>query len=71
VKKTIAAAALLISLVAVGCNNDSATPAPTEAPAAVESLAAEASAAVEAVESAVAEEVEAAESMVAEASPAS
>jgi hypothetical protein len=73
VKKTIAAAALLISLVAVGCNNDSATPAPTE-PAAVEaaeSLAAEASAAVEAVESAVAEEIEAVESAMAEASPAS
>ena len=70
-KKTIAAAALLISLVAVGCNNNSATPAPTEPAAeAVESLAAEASVAAEAVESAVAEEVEAVESAVAEASPA-
>jgi hypothetical protein len=66
VKKTIAVAALLISLVAIGCSSDSATPAPTEPAAALESLAAEASAAVEAVESAVAEEVEAVESAVAE-----
>jgi hypothetical protein len=57
VKKTIAVAALLISLVAVGCSSNNATPAPTE-PAA-------------AVESAVAEEVEAVESVAAEASPAS
>lgn len=67
-KKTIAGAALLISLVAVGCSSDSATPAPTEPAAAVESAVAEE---VEAIESAVAEEVEAVESAVAEASPAS
>jgi ubiquinol-cytochrome c reductase cytochrome c1 subunit len=50
VKKTIAVAALLISLVAVGCSSDSATPAPTEPAAALESLAADASAAVEPTE---------------------
>jgi hypothetical protein len=78
VKKTIAVAALLISLVAVGCNNDKATPAPTEPAAAVESAAAAVESVAAAVESAAAEEVEAAESaaaeavesLVAEASPA-
>ena len=77
VKKTIAAAALVISLVAVGCSNNSATPVPaTEAPAAsvaaeveeaVESVAAEVE---EAAESIAAEVEEAAESIAAEASPA-
>jgi uncharacterized lipoprotein NlpE involved in copper resistance len=57
VKKTILAGALVVSLFVVGCNNDSATPAPaTEAPAAVESVAAEVEGAVESV----AAEVEAA-----------
>jgi uncharacterized lipoprotein NlpE involved in copper resistance len=67
VKKTILAGALVMSLFVVGCNNDSATPAPTEPAAAVESMAAEVEGAVEsmaaevegAVES-VAAEVEAA-----------
>ena len=58
-KKTLIAAALAVSLsaVAVACNNDEATPAPSEAPAvgAVESMAAEAEATVEAVESMAAE----------------
>jgi PBP1b-binding outer membrane lipoprotein LpoB len=80
VKKTIAAAALLISLVAVGCSNNSATPKPaSEAPAAaVESIAAEVEGAAESqvaeVEDAaasVAADVEGAvESIVAAASPA-
>jgi hypothetical protein len=63
VKETIAAAALVISLVAVGCNNDSATPAPASEPAAVESVAAE----VEDAQESVAAEVEdAVESLAAE-----
>jgi hypothetical protein len=79
VKKTIAAAALLISLVAVGCSNNSATPAPaSEAPAAVESIAAGAEEAAESVaaevegaaESVAAEVEDAVESLAAEASPA-
>ena len=72
VKKTIAAAALVISLVAVGCSNNSATPAPAasvaaEAEEAAESVAAEAE---EAVESVAAEVEDAVESIAAEASPA-
>ena len=79
VKKTIAAAVLVIGLVAVGCSNNAATPAPAaESPAAVESVAAEAEGAVESVaaeveeaaESVAAEAEEAVESVVAEASPA-
>jgi PBP1b-binding outer membrane lipoprotein LpoB len=65
VKKTIAAGALVLSLFVVGCNNNDATPAPaSEAPAAVESLAAEVE---DAVESTAAEVEDAAESMAAEA----
>jgi PBP1b-binding outer membrane lipoprotein LpoB len=65
VKKTIAAGALVISLFVVGCGGDKATPVPaTDAPAAVESMAAEA------VESMAAEVEDAVESMAAEASPA-
>ncbi|HZW00283.1 MAG TPA: hypothetical protein VFF55_01865 [Candidatus Deferrimicrobium sp.] len=64
-KKTIAAGALVLSLFVVGCNNNDATPAPaTEAPAAVESMAAEVE---DAVESMAAEVEDAAESMVADA----
>ena len=63
-KKTIAAGALVLSLFVVGCNNNDATPAPaTEAPAAVESIAAEVE---DAVESVAAEVEDAAESMAAE-----
>lgn len=64
VKKPILAAALVVSLALVGCNNDdAATEAPADVPAAVESLAAEA------VES-VAAEVDAVESMAADAQDA-
>jgi len=83
VKKTIAAAALVISLVAVGCSNNSATPAPAasvaaEAEEAAASVAAEvegaaesvAAEAEEAVESVAAEVEDAVESIAAEASPA-
>jgi hypothetical protein len=68
VKKTIAAGALVVSLFVVGCNDNKATPAPTtEAPAAVESVAAEVeSQAAEAVESVAAEVEGAAESVAAE-----
>jgi uncharacterized lipoprotein NlpE involved in copper resistance len=76
VKKTIAAAALVLSLAVVGCNNNSATPEPTEPAAAVESVAAEVEDAVESVaaevedaEASVAAEVEdAVESVAAESS---
>jgi hypothetical protein len=78
VKKTIAAAALVISLVAVGCSSNSATPAPTTPAEAAESMVAEvedAAASVaaeveEAQESVAAEVEDAVESLVAEASPA-
>jgi uncharacterized lipoprotein NlpE involved in copper resistance len=63
VKKTVLAGALVMSLFVVGCNNNEATPAPTEAPAAVESAAAEVE---EAVESVAAEVEEAVESVAAE-----
>jgi hypothetical protein len=63
VKKTIAAAALVISLVAVGCSSNSATPAPTEPAEAVESMVAEVE---EAAESVAAEVEEAQESVAAE-----
>jgi uncharacterized lipoprotein NlpE involved in copper resistance len=63
VKKTIVAAALVLSLVAVGCSNNAATPAPE----AVESVAAEVE---DAAESVAAEVEDAAESSAAEASPA-
>ncbi len=66
-KKTIIAGALVASLALVACNNDSATPAPTDAAAAVESMAAEAQATVAAVESMAAEAENAAESMAADA----
>jgi uncharacterized lipoprotein NlpE involved in copper resistance len=63
VKKTILAGALVMSLFVVGCNNNAATPAPTEAPAAVESMAAEVE---EAAESMAAEAEGAVESVAAE-----
>ena len=68
VKKTIVAGALVVSLFVVGCNDNKATPAPTEAPAAaVESQAAAVeSQAAEAVESVAAEVEGAAESVAAE-----
>ncbi len=59
VKKIIVAGALVMSLAVIGCNNDSATPAPTTPAQAVESMAAEA------VETTAAE-VESVESMAAE-----
>lgn len=77
-KKSIAAAALVLGLLVVGCNND-ADATPTLAPAeAVESMAAEvvdaiesqAAEAVDAVESQAAEVVDALESMLPEASAA-
>ncbi len=78
VKKIIVAAALVMSLAVIGCNDDKATPEPTTQAEAVESMAAEA---VDAIESITAEVVDAAatdavESMAAEvvdavASPAS
>jgi len=59
VKKTIAAGALVLSLFVVGCNNNDATPAPaTEAPAAVESMAAEVEEAAESMAAEVEEAVE-------------
>jgi hypothetical protein len=66
VKKSLIAVALVASLsaVAVACNNDEATPEPTTAAEAVESLAAEAEATVEAVESMAAEAEEGAEEAV-------
>ena len=58
-KKTIAAGALVLSLFVVGCNNNDATPAPaTEAPAAVESMAAEVEEAAESMAAEVEEAVE-------------
>jgi hypothetical protein len=60
VNKTLISAALVASLsvVAIGCDNDEATPEPTTPAEAVESMAAEE---VEAVESMAAEDVEDAE----------
>lgn len=73
-KKTILAGALVMSLFVVGCNNNSATPAPTEAPAAAaESMAAEVEAAAESMAAEVEEAVESVAAEVEEAveSPAS
>ncbi len=73
VKKTLITAALVASLsvVAIGCDNDEATPEPTTPAEAVESMAAEEVEAVEetmeAEESMAAEEVEAVESAAADA----
>jgi outer membrane lipoprotein-sorting protein len=59
VKKTIVAGALALSLFVVACGGDDATPAPaTDAPAAVESMAAEVEEAVESVAAEVEEAVE-------------
>ncbi|HKZ92023.1 MAG TPA: hypothetical protein VJZ50_07775 [Candidatus Limnocylindrales bacterium] len=66
VKKSTAAAALVISLIVVGCNDNKATPSPTTELQAVEAVESAVAGEVEAVESAVAEEVEAVESAVAE-----
>ena len=73
-KKTLITAALVASLsvVAIGCDNDDdATPEPTTAAEAVESMAAEdveaAEESMEAVESMAAEDVEAVESEAADA----
>jgi hypothetical protein len=80
VKKTLITAGLIasLSLVAVACDNNEATPEPTTPAEAVESMAAEdvqaAEGTMEAVESMAAEDEadvqDAVESMVAEASPA-
>jgi PBP1b-binding outer membrane lipoprotein LpoB len=57
VKKTIAAGALVLSLLVVGCSNDKATPAPaTEAPAAATEAPAAATEAPAAATEAPAEE---------------
>ncbi len=71
VKKIIVAAALVMSLAVIGCNDNKATPSPTAPAQAVESMAAEAvastAAEVEAVESMAADVQGAVESMAADA----
>ena len=70
-KKSIATAALVISLIVVGCNDNAATPSPTAEAQAIEAVESAVAEEVEAVESAAAEEIAAIESAAAEASPAS